>query len=45
MTLTCTECGCAVELVDDNGATYPETRKEYYECPDCGNEQTEVLPA
>jgi Zn finger protein HypA/HybF involved in hydrogenase expression len=45
MTLTCNDCGGPLRLKDDNGAEYPETRVEFYECPNCGNEQTKVLTA
>jgi ribosomal protein S27E len=46
MTLRCYDCGSLdLILVDDNGAEYPETRIEDYECGDCGNEQRTVLVA
>lgn len=45
MTLRCTACNGIVELVDSNGAEYPETRVEIYECEECGHEQREVLTA
>lgn len=46
MTLRCAACDCVdVELVDDNGADYPETRVEFYECQQCGNEFKKVLTA
>lgn len=45
MTLRCEICNGVVELVDDNGAEYPETRVEHYACVECGNRQTEVLTA
>jgi Zn ribbon nucleic-acid-binding protein len=46
MTIHCATCGCAdVRLIDDNGATYPETRVELYECADCGHQQRKVLSA
>jgi DNA-directed RNA polymerase subunit M/transcription elongation factor TFIIS len=46
MTLSCPGCGTIdIELVDDNGAEYPETRVEFYECHDCGNEFRKVLTA
>lgn len=46
MTLSCPDCGCTdVELVDDNGAEYPETRVEFYECADCGKRFQKVLTA
>ena len=46
MTLACPECDCTdVELVDDNGAEYPATRVEFYDCQDCGHRFREVLTA
>jgi len=46
MTIRCPACGCTdVRLIDDNGATYPETRVELYECADCGHEKRKVLTA
>jgi DNA-directed RNA polymerase subunit M/transcription elongation factor TFIIS len=46
MTLTCPDCGAAgVELVDDNGAEYPETRVEFYDCAVCRGEFRKVLTA
>lgn len=46
MTLRCRACDCVdVELVDDNGAEFPENRVEFYECNDCGNEFRKVLTA
>ena len=46
MTLRCSVCDCvAVQLVDDNGAEFPETRVEFYECQQCGNEFRKVLTA
>lgn len=45
MTLTCDVCDGRVELVNDNGAEFPETRVEFYECADCGHEQRTVLSA
>lgn len=46
MTLRCDVCDCThVELVDDNGAEYPETRVEFYECQQCGHESRTVLTA
>ncbi len=37
MTLQCPACGShAVRIVDSNGAEYPETRLETYEC-ECGH--------
>lgn len=44
MTLRCSGCDCTdVELVDDNGAEYPEIRVEFYECRGCGNRWRQVL--
>ena len=38
MTLRCPARDCVdVKLVDDNGAEYPETRVEFFECADCGH--------
>jgi len=46
MTLTCPHCeSSAVELYDDNGAEYPQTRVEFYDCKQCGAEFSEVLTA
>jgi len=46
MTLSCPNCGGAdVELTDDNGADYPQTRVEFYTCHHCGNEFRQVLAA
>jgi DNA-directed RNA polymerase subunit M/transcription elongation factor TFIIS len=46
MTLTCPACDSVdVDLVDDNGAEFPETRVEFYECQGCGWEFKEVLTA
>lgn len=46
MTLRCRNCGCTdVRLTTDNGAEYPATRVEWYECVDCGNEFRKVLSA
>lgn len=46
MTLTCENCDCIdVEMTDDNGAEYPETRIEFYKCRDCGHEFRNVLVA
>jgi len=43
MVLTC-ECGGAVEMTEDNGATeYPETRVEFYECAACNRTGTLTL--
>ena len=46
MTLRCPDCDCTdVELVWDNGAQYPETRVEKFECADCGHTFRQVLTA
>lgn len=46
MTLRCGACDCIdVEMTDDNGAEYPQTRVEFYECRDCGHEFRKVLSA
>ena len=46
MTLGCPSCdGYDVELVKDNGAEYPQTRVEWYECHHCGRGFREVLTA
>ena len=46
MTLVCPQCECRdVELVGDNGASFPETRVEFFECRGCGHEFREVLVA
>lgn len=46
MTLTCSTCGGGdIELTDTNGAEYPETLVEFYECRHCGNEFRTVLSA
>lgn len=46
MTLRCPECGCTdLDLVWENGATYPETRVERFACPDCGETFENVLTA
>lgn len=46
MTLRCPDCDCIdVELVDDNGAEYPEMRVEFYACHGCGHRFREVLTA
>jgi Zn ribbon nucleic-acid-binding protein len=46
VTLTCAACeSIGVVLVGDNGAVYPETRVERYECQDCGHEFTKTLTA
>lgn len=44
MTLSCPECQTTdIQLVSDNGAEYPETRVEFYECNGCGYDFREVL--
>jgi Zn ribbon nucleic-acid-binding protein len=46
MTLSCPNCDCIdIQHVDDNGADYPETRVEFYECVACGDEFRKVLTA
>jgi len=46
MTLSCPDCGTIdVELTDDNGASYPQTRVEFYECCHCANTFKKVLTA
>jgi len=46
MTLRCAACdGLDIEMVDDNGAEYPQTRVGFYECHHCGNEFRTVLTA
>ena len=45
MTLTCNACDGPVQVYDDNGAEYPETRIEWLRCQDCGHEQKNVLVA
>lgn len=46
MTLRCPACDAIeVELVDDNGASFPETRVEHHECEVCGHTFREVLVA
>jgi len=45
MTLTCPAGHRDVEMYSDNGAEYPETRVEFYECHVCGAEFREVLVA
>ena len=45
MTLACPCGSTAVTLVDDNGAEYPETRVEHYECDECSNQFQKVLSA
>jgi len=44
--MTCENCGStAWEIVEDNGAEYPETRIEQCECNNCGHEFRNVLVA
>jgi len=44
MTISCPACGTIdVELTDDNGAEYPETRVEFYECRNCAATFRKVL--
>jgi len=44
--IRCPACdGTDMRLVADNGAQYPETRRERYECADCGRSKTVVLSA
>lgn len=44
MTILCPECGCVdVKVIGDNGAEYPETRVEFYECQRCDHEFSKVL--
>ena len=44
--IRCQNCECTdVRLVDSNGAQYPQTRVELYECADCSHEQRKVLTA
>lgn len=45
MTLTCPNDHPDIELVNDNGAEYPETRIEWYECAACGARFRKVLTA
>jgi len=46
MTLRCPQCDCLdVQHVSDNGAQYPQTRVERYECQDCRHEFTKTLIA
>jgi len=46
MTLSCPDCGSTgIEMTSDNGATYPQTRVEFYECWNCGNRFKKVLSA
>lgn len=46
MTLTCSACDSYdIELVDDNGAEFPETRVEWYDCRGCGHNFKKVLSA
>lgn len=44
--MRCPDCRCTdMRLASDNGAEYPETRVEWYECQDCGTEKKKVLTA
>lgn len=44
MTLSCPCCGVVdVAPEGDNGAEYPETRVEFYECQACGHLFRHVL--
>lgn len=44
MTLECPYCGTIdLELVETNGAVYPEQLVERYECQDCHDKFTNVL--
>lgn len=46
MTLRCPSCETVdIEMTGDNGAEYPQTRVEFYECRGCGHEFREVLAA
>lgn len=46
MTIQCPDCETVdVELTDDNGAEYPQTRVEFYECRNCGHTFSKVLTA
>jgi len=46
MSLRCPNCQTIdIELVNDNGAEYPETRVEWYRCVHCNNEFRTVLSA
>ena len=46
MAMTCPDCDSVdVELVEDNGAEYPQTRVEFYECLHCGHSFRKVLTA
>jgi uncharacterized Zn finger protein len=45
MTITCDACGGSMEVVDTNGASYPESLVETRACQDCGYETTKVLTA
>ena len=46
VTLRCSRCGCAVEMVDDNGVVDPSDgdRFEEYRCVGCGATGTLTLP-
>ena len=44
--MACPDCDSTnVEIVDDNGADFPETRVEFWECNQCGRHYREVLVA
>ena len=47
VTLRCTRCRGAVELVDDNGVTDPDEgdRFEIYRCVSCGGRGSLTIPA
>jgi uncharacterized Zn finger protein len=45
VTITCDACGGSMEVVDTNGAEYPESLRETRECQSCGYTTTEVLTA
>lgn len=45
MTMSCSNGHRDIELVNDNGATFPETRVEFYECATCGESFKKVLSA
>jgi len=46
MTVRCPDCRSpAVEIVEDNGAEYPETRVEWYRCQICSEEFRKTLRA
>jgi len=45
MTHTCPMCDGPVQIFDDNGAEYPETRVEWFRCQTCNHEFRKVLSA